>query len=344
MPAANAASGRALAENPAIRRAVIPDAAPATTAGSWRDLRLRLISAAVLAPLGLLCLIDGGWILVAVTLLMMVGLAWEWAGLARVRPVSPAGIALLVWPGASLLLAVTYDWMAGLRLLAAGCLLGPMRGGGILVIGAAGLSLIRLSDFPGAGAASLLFVVLVVWSSDSLAYLVGRAIGGAKLAPRISPGKTRSGAAGGLLGAMLAGALVAGLASHGASPGSGILRGLLFGGLLGIAAQAGDLAESALKRRCGVKDSGRLIPGHGGLLDRLDGLIGAVPVAALLSLGCAPGQGFWQVRLSQFGLVDTGSAEAPPAGRLESWLNLTPATAALDNGARSGRSLRNTSE
>ena len=70
---------------------------------------------------------------------------------------------------------------------------------------------------------------------------------------------------------------------------------MLFGGLLGVAAQAGDLAESALKRHCGVKDSGRLIPGHGGLLDRFDGLLAAASLAALLSLGCAVGEPFWRL-------------------------------------------------
>ena len=324
MPAASAASVRALAER------VLPETPPGRpgASGSWRDLRPRVISAAVLAPLGLLCLIDGGWVLVAVTLLMMVGLAWEWAGLARLRPISPAGLLLLAWPGLSLLLAVSYDWLDGLRMLSAGWLLGPMRGGGIVLIGAAGMALIWLSGAAGVGVVSLLFVVLAVWSSDSLAYMVGRAIGGSKLAPRISPGKTRSGALGGLAGAMLAGALVAALAGAPAgglheAPWVRIVRGLLFGGLLGVAAQAGDLAESALKRRCGVKDSGRLIPGHGGLLDRLDGLLAAAPLAAVLSLGCVPGQGFWQVRLSQLGLVDVGSGHRSPAGRLESWLGGT---------------------
>ncbi len=314
---------RALAEP-----AATPDPAgrPAT-AGSWRDLRVRLISAAVLAPLGLLCLLDGGWVLVGLTVLVMAGLAWEWAGLARIPAGSPSGVLLLAWPGASLLVAVSFDWMAGLRMLSAGCLLGPMRGGGIVLIGVAGMALIWLSGTGAVGAVSLLFVVLVVWSSDSLAYLVGRAVGGPKLAPSISPGKTRSGALGGLLGAMLAGAAVSSLATGSAAGlhealGVRIIRGLLFGGLLGVAAQAGDLAESALKRRCGVKDSGRLIPGHGGLLDRLDGLLAAAPLAALLSLGCAPGQGFWQLRPSQLGLVDVGLAPrpAPAAGRLQSWL------------------------
>jgi phosphatidate cytidylyltransferase len=137
--------------------------------------------------------------------------------------------------------------------------------------------------------------VLVVWSSDSFAYLAGRALGGPKLAPRISPGKTWSGSAGGLVGAMLVGGALALLlpSPPGAGDGLPALRGVGAGLLLGLVSQAGDLAESAFKRRSGVKDSGRLIPGHGGLLDRFDGLLAAAPVAALLSLAAPHGAGFW---------------------------------------------------
>lgn len=269
----------------------------APAAGSWRDLRVRLISAGVLAPLGLACLLNGGWIFAGLVLLAMVGLGAEWAGLARAPPRSMPSLMLMFWPGLSLLVALRADWLTGLRVLLAGLLLGPFRGAGIVLTGVGGFALVWLRGITGAGMACLLFVVLVVWASDSLAYLVGRALGGIRLAPRISPGKTWSGALGGLGGATLAGILVAALAPVGAPHAAleRMLRGLLFGALLGIAAQAGDLAESALKRRCGVKDSGRLIPGHGGLLDRLDGLLAAAPLAALLSLGCPPGEPFWQL-------------------------------------------------
>ncbi len=291
MRGATAGSGRALAEIPSTT-----SAPPALEA--WRDLRVRLISACVLAPLGLACLIHGGWVFVVLVLLVMAGLGAEWAGLVRVRRMSPAGAMLLLWPGLSLICAVSVDWLAGVRLLLGGFLLGAFRGGGVVLIGLAGLALVWLRVMTGAGIASLLFVVLVVWSSDSLAYLVGRALGGARLAPRISPGKTRAGALGGFAGAMLAGAVVAWFCP-GTPPWGGLaerlLPGALFGALLGVAAQSGDLAESALKRHVGVKDSGRLIPGHGGLLDRLDGLLAAAPLAALLSLGCGPGQPFWQI-------------------------------------------------
>ena len=126
---------------------------------------------------------------------------------------------------------------------------------------------------PARGAGVVLFLLAVVWSSDVGAYVTGRLFGGPRLAPSISPGKTWSGAAGGLASAVLVGAAAAGLGwGH-----VGLV--MLAAGVLGIAAQIGDLLESAVKRHFGVKDSGRLIPGHGGLLDRLDGLMAASLVA-----------------------------------------------------------------
>ncbi len=125
----------------------------------------------------------------------------------------------------------------------------------------------------------VLFLAAVVWAGDVGAYLFGRLLGGARLAPQISPGKTWSGAIGGTLCAVLAG-----WAAWPGTAAPGILAALL----LSVVAQAGDLLESAIKRRFGVKDSGRIIPGHGGLLDRMDGVLAAAPVAALLSLAAGP--------------------------------------------------------
>ena len=121
-----------------------------------------------------------------------------------------------------------------------------------------------------AGLAAVVFLFAVVWATDSFAYIFGRLIGGRKLAPSISPGKTWSGAVGGALAAVIIGA------------GAGRLMGIQAGFALAVAAlflsalsQAGDLFESAVKRRFGAKDSGRLIPGHGGVMDRVDGLVAA---------------------------------------------------------------------
>ncbi len=127
-----------------------------------------------------------------------------------------------------------------------------------------------------AGWRGVALLLVVVWSSDIGAYVVGRLVGGPRLASAISPGKTWSGACGGLAAAVIAGMSVTGLTVWGGTAAA----------LLGIASQLGDLGESALKRHYGVKDSGRLIPGHGGLLDRIDGLMAAALVCgAVIALG-----------------------------------------------------------
>jgi phosphatidate cytidylyltransferase len=133
-----------------------------------------------------------------------------------------------------------------------------------------------------------LFLVVVVWATDVGAYLVGRVIGGVKLAPKISPGKTWSGSAGGLLIGAFTGALMT-RGIHGID-----WWAVIPAGLLSFFAQAGDLLESAVKRRLGVKDSGATIPGHGGLFDRLDGFLAAAPLAALLALYAQGGLPLWR--------------------------------------------------
>jgi phosphatidate cytidylyltransferase len=160
---------------------------------------------------------------------------------------------------------------------------------GLVYTGLAILALGWLRLNPDAGRAILLFLLFVVWSSDVGAYVAGRLFGGRKLAPSISPGKTWSGAAGGLAAAILVGFFGA-LLWRGP-----ILPGILASMALGVASQLGDLLESGAKRRFGVKDSGRLIPGHGGLLDRLDGLMAASLLAGgwiwIVGWGWMTGQG-----------------------------------------------------
>lgn len=123
---------------------------------------------------------------------------------------------------------------------------------------------------------SVIFTISVVCASDTVAYFTGRLIGGAKLAPTISPKKTISGAIGGLLGAAMVGFLIAYYVGCGGS-----LYGILWGAILGCMAQLGDLSESFIKRRLDVKDTGNILPGHGGVLDRFDGLLLALPVAVV---------------------------------------------------------------
>jgi phosphatidate cytidylyltransferase len=234
----------------------LPPARPTVTprGGRWADLRLRVLSAAILAPCALACLWVGGWLWTALVAVATVGMFSEWLAMCRTRP------------GAA--------WM---RVL------------GVPYVGLAAASLVWLRFDPAAGRGNVLFVVLMVWASDIGAYLVGRLVGGPKLAPAISPGKTWSGAVGGVALAVAVAGLIAA-----AGGGAWTVRTVAVAALLSLVSQAGDLLESALKRYFGVKDSGRLIPGHGGLLDRLDGMLTAAPAAALLAAALGRGLELWQ--------------------------------------------------
>ncbi|AOX19279.1 phosphatidate cytidylyltransferase [Kozakia baliensis] len=258
---------------------------------NWHDLRLRLISAAIIVPVALLCIIVGGPIFDIMILLVTIGMVHEGATMLgqrwQVTRTNWRAALLLVWPAVAIVAALRGEWRAALGVAFVGFIFGPALWAVLAVAIIGGLSLLWLRHVPQFGLASVLFVICVVIASDSFAYLSGRIFGGPKLAPSISPGKTRSGALGGLLGAGLTGAVVA----YAVSPPTA-LGGFVWGALLGISAQCGDLTESAVKRRLGLKDSGRLIPGHGGLLDRFDGLLAAAPLAAILSLAVI-GRPFW---------------------------------------------------
>ncbi len=276
--------------------------------GRWQDLGRRAASALILLPLAIGCLWLGGTPWAVLVLLGLVGLAWEWTRLTGGEPRGPdglmlqaavlggAGLALLghgAWGLVWVLAAAAATWLRVDR-PAIGRLWLP---GGVLYLGLAGLALAALRQAPGGvGLANVLFVLVVVWSSDIGAYVAGRWWGGAKLAPAISPGKTRSGAVGGLLAAMLFGWSVAAVAAPGSGPSAVVLAATL-----SIVSQSGDLFESWVKRRFRVKDSSALIPGHGGLLDRLDGLLWAAPVAALLGLAQGLLQGSTAGRLAGLG-------------------------------------------
>nr|WP_264812704.1 phosphatidate cytidylyltransferase [Gluconacetobacter sacchari] len=283
---------------------------------NWKDLRTRLISAAVLAPVAALCIWAGGAAYAALVLLATTGMVVEWGRLFGLAARSWRAVLYVAWPVAAMAAALSGHWLVAFLVLGGAFVFGPALWSGQVVIGCAGLALLwlRLMTVPGTG--EVLFVIICVAVSDSGAYLIGRMLGGPKLAPAISPAKTWSGSAGGLASAMVAGGLVCALASGSET----WVRGIVFGAMMAVAAQLGDLAESALKRARGVKDSGAIIPGHGGLLDRFDGLLVAAPLAALLSLGAAGGEAFWYVTpaglLSALfaGHADTG-AHAPRGGR-----------------------------
>jgi phosphatidate cytidylyltransferase len=269
----------------------------------WEDLRTRALAAGLLVPLTLGALVAGGWFWAGFVLLGLAILCWEWArlcggsvlrwpGLALPAAVLPAALlSALGWPLLALVLALLGVGVAVLGARrAAGAVPAAWLGFGALWIGLGGLALLWLRLAPAGGVGAALFLLLVVWASDIGAYAAGRALGGPKLWPAVSPNKTWSGAMGGLAAATLVG-LVAAAALTGGWPGAAAAATAAG---LGLCAQAGDLLESWLKRRFGVKDSSHLIPGHGGLLDRLDGVLAAAPVAALLGILAGPGAPLWR--------------------------------------------------
>lgn len=271
-----------------------PDAPAPAKAGRWSDLKVRLLSALVLLPIALGSEWAGGGAWAVLVALAGAGMAWEWARMFGKR--------LTALPGLAVLCGVVFSTLAvavPLPGLAAAALVGGMRGAwargtpglaaGVPAIAAACIALVWLRGDPVAGQENILFLLFVVWASDIGAYAVGRLVGGPKLAPAISPGKTWSGAAGGLAVAALVGEAAA-QAMHPAPLG----HAAAVAAVLGVASQLGDLGESALKRWAGVKDSSRMIPGHGGLLDRLDGVLAAAPVAALLAAWMGRGTFLWQ--------------------------------------------------
>ncbi|MEM7225872.1 MAG: phosphatidate cytidylyltransferase, partial [Pseudomonadota bacterium] len=151
----------------------------------------------------------------------------------------------------------------------------PWYGLAIVYISLACIGFIWLRRLPGEGRELIFWLILVIWIADTGAYAAGRLIGGPKLAPKISPGKTWAGLFGGLLAAALLGVVLALFQDSGGPVKLGLLSGAL-----ALVAQGGDLLESMVKRRFGAKDSGSLIPGHGGILDRVDSLLLASVVLA----------------------------------------------------------------
>lgn len=252
------------------------------------ELRTRILSAAVLAPVMLAGVVLGGVAFAAVMLAVAAIAFWEWSAMTAAGAPLPARLAalILVLGGLGALAAGQVAWAIGLVALpaalaiAAGFKNTPLMWMGLGMVYAAApvAALIVLRDAAPSGLLAIVYLLAVVWATDIAAYFGGRSFGGPKLWPRVSPKKTWSGALSGLAAAMLAG----GATFLVAQPGEA-LRGLALAAPISAAAQAGDLLESAVKRHAGVKDSGHLIPGHGGILDRLDGLFAAAVLAWLLA-------------------------------------------------------------
>ena len=248
-----------------------------------RNLLLRVVAALVLAPTAIAIAYAGGWLWTALVTLAAIGLYVEWlmiVGAAHQRRVVASGVVALGIAGICLAVGrIDVSLLALVLGLGAVALLSPKRrhwtAAGLFYAAAAETAsvLVRLDQTNGF--AALILILLVVWVTDIGGYFAGRGIGGPKLWPRVSPNKTWAGALGGFVASLVVSGGFAGLGLGKAGP------ILLLGAVLSIASQLGDLLESAVKRRFGVKDSSHLIPGHGGIMDRLDGFVAAVVVAAI---------------------------------------------------------------
>ena len=279
-----------------------------------RNLATRIAFAVVAIPAALGLVWLGGWPLVALLAVAGVLGTRELFAFARAHGVAPSrtfGLAAaflaapLTWlalsrPDAAFAAATWWPyagavWVLGVltwALARRGPDAHPLGAVAVTVLGpvyAAGLPAFLLVLRHGSyglrswqGTALVFFPLVVTWVGDSAAMFGGRAFGGPKLAPTVSPGKTRSGGVSGLVGAAAAGALFARFALVPAGIPLDLATAAALGFVLGVVGQVGDLAESLLKREAGVKDSSHLIPGHGGVLDRFDSLIFVLPVAALL--------------------------------------------------------------
>jgi phosphatidate cytidylyltransferase len=260
-------------------------AAPAAaSAPESRNLVMRIAAAAVLIPLAVAIAYAGGWLWAALVTLAAVGLFVEWlsiVGLAGATRVMVPGVAALVIAGICFAVGRIDAALIvlGVGLVAVASIIPERRdwaAAGFLYASAAEIGSVLVRLDPVKGFAALMFVLLIVWVTDTGGYFAGRGIGGPKLWPRVSPKKTWAGAVGGLAASLV---VAAGFAAFGLGRAGPLL---VLSGVLSIVSQLGDLFESAVKRRFGVKDSSHIIPGHGGLMDRLDGYVAVVVVAALL--------------------------------------------------------------
>lgn len=278
------------------------------------SLRLRILSALVLAPIAIAAAWFGSPWLAIVAAIAGAVMAWEWAGLCRAggggragangvgaSGVGASGVVLIGAVLAAIGAAVAAEAAGGIApaigvsLLGAAIVFGAARLAqdreprwlalGALWIAVPCVLLLWLARIDGAGRFTVLWIFAIVWATDIGAYAIGRRLGGPLLWPRWSPRKTWAGLIGGAGCAALAGWGTARILMYIDPLGiSSVLPLVLVSAGLAIVEQFGDLAESVAKRRFGVKDSSGLIPGHGGLLDRLDGLLAVVPAVALLTL------------------------------------------------------------
>ena len=280
-------------------------AQPAEQAGAGlSNLQKRILSAAVLLPVVIAAIWLGHPYFTILVAIFAAAMAWEFTSVAahervggRTSPFpQPSGGGWRVLAALTIItaiLAVVGTGYAHLEIrIWIVILLGTLATGvmaavinrqrmiwlalGVVYVAAPAVALVAIRAEPTYGMASLIWVIALVVAADTGGYLVGRTVGGPKLAPRISPNKTWSGLGGAVAGAALAGLCTAFILNH-----TNVFMLTLISAVLGLLEQGGDLVESAFKRHFGVKDTSQIIPGHGGVLDRVDGLL-AVAVAVLV--------------------------------------------------------------
>ncbi len=260
-------------------------------ASNWGDLKARILTSIALMVIGGMGIWAGGMVFHLLVAVICGAMAWEMARMTSPqRPqdslVIAGGVSLviLLWPGLPLgVMLIALLALAGGAAWRAKRYRGAVAGFVVMIVVAGlGLLMLRLNG----GIAALLWLICVVIATDVLGYFAGRAIGGPKFWPRVSPKKTWSGTSAGWVGAALVGLLFMRPLGMGADL-------LLLSIGASMASQAGDLLESAYKRRCEVKDSSNLLPGHGGVWDRFDGMIGAALFVSVI-LALLFGTGFME--------------------------------------------------
>lgn len=265
-------------------------AAPRSALG-LSNVALRIISGLAFAGIAFSATWAGVRPFAGLVLLVVLAMSWEWSRVVR----GPGLDLSLAVHGAAVAAAVVLAALGYAALGVAVLLIGAIivlalefgahpvvSAAGVLYAGLPAVALIWLRASEPHGFKAILFIVLVVAATDTAAFAAGRLIGGPRLAPRISPNKTWSGLAGGLVAA----GLTAGL--FGAAVSAPFVALAATGVLMGAVAQAGDLAESGLKRAFDVKDASQLLPGHGGFMDRMDGIVSVAVVVALMVLFLDP--------------------------------------------------------
>ena len=263
--------------------------------GDWtpRELRfsnlgLRLMSSAILIPLGLAAVWSGGWGLAIACAVTAGVMAWEWGHISGY----PRTIALIVFAALGCLSLPLGMPTVTVAAIAAGAVFAAVgatggwsqRGSaafGLLYVTLLPVSLWLLREGPWDGRAAALYFMSFVWASDAAAYFTGRGLGGPRLLPKESPNKTWSGAVGAVIACIGCGIAAADIERV------PFMHWIVAGIAISVVAQAGDLFESGLKRRFRVKDSGTILPGHGGVMDRVDGL-GAVSFVTILLFHSVP--------------------------------------------------------